>query len=100
MKITLKRAEANTKTPQKKIFSDRGWLLEALSLQRFEVLRYLRRYGPRVSRRAALDLFRDHEGLKKDLRQLQSIGLVEQTEEGMFFVPWDEIVIELPLADD
>lgn len=69
-----------------------------MSPKRWELLQDLRTYGPKTIRRLAMDLYRDHQSVRKDIRELQHVGLIDESEDGMsFFVPWDEISCEASL---
>lgn len=78
-------------------FEDMGTLLKHLSPRRWELLQRLRTIGPINIRRLALKLKRDYKNVHTDISDLKHIGLVEETKDKKFTVPWDEIVGKLPL---
>lgn len=62
--LTHRRASNIRRDLNNKTFASDERILDALTTQKFELLQYLRTYGPRFVRRAALDLFRHHENLR------------------------------------
>jgi predicted transcriptional regulator len=86
--------------PGNRVYTDEMALfLKYMSPERLELLEYLRLYGPRAIRKAAMDLYRHHQSVRKDIRELQQVRLVDETKDGMFFVPWDEIIVHSPLDE-
>lgn len=78
-------------------FTDMATLFKYLSPKRFELLQHLREAGPLSIRKLATDLHRDYKNVHTDAKDLLSVGLVEETKNGLLSVPWDAIVSELPL---
>ncbi|MBX3077518.1 hypothetical protein KF728_18880 [Candidatus Obscuribacterales bacterium] len=78
-------------------FADMATLLKYLSPRRIELMQRLRAIGPVNIRQLALSLGRDYKNVHTDVSELTHIGLVEETEDRRFAVPWDEILARLPL---
>ncbi len=78
-------------------FADMATLLKYLSPRRVELLQKLKTIGPVNIRQLALALERDYKNVYSDVSDLTHIGLVEQTKDRRFQVPWDEILARLPL---
>lgn len=73
--------------------------LKYMTLKRWELVQNLRTYGPRTIRRLAIDLYRDHQSIRKDIREMQAEGLIDESEDGMsFFVPWDDIELKVDIV--
>lgn len=79
-------------------FPDEATLWSTLSPKRMEILRYLRRNGPMSGRQLARELERDQKNIFTDIKTLSSLELLKTDEEGKYFVPWDDIIIQLALA--
>lgn len=78
-------------------FSDTATLFKYLSPKRFELLQHLRKSGPLSIRKLASGLHRDYKNVHTDVKDMLYIGLIEETQDGLFCVPWDAIISELPL---
>jgi predicted transcriptional regulator len=95
-----KRAEQGLPTEQPVTqlhFSDMATLLKYLSPRRVELLQKLRMIGPINIRKLAQALERDYKNVYTDVSDLTHIGLIEETKDRRFQVPWDEILAKLPL---
>jgi predicted transcriptional regulator len=79
-------------------FSDHNTLFSALSPKRWELLRMLRKHGPMSMKKLAAELKRDYKNVFDDVKQLASLDLIEKQEDDTFYVPWDDITIQLALA--
>ena len=79
-------------------FADAATLFKYLSPKRFELLQHLREAGPLSIRKLAAELRRDYKNVHTDVKDLLSVGLIEETDDGLLSVPWDVIVSELPLS--
>lgn len=95
-----KRAEAGL-PPEEPVnqlhFADMATLLKYLSPRRVELLQKLRAIGPVNIRQLAQALERDYKNVYSDVAELNHIGLIEETKDRRFQVPWDEIQAKLPL---
>ncbi|MDZ4837228.1 MAG: hypothetical protein SGJ27_25875 [Candidatus Melainabacteria bacterium] len=95
-----KRAEAGL-PPEQPVnqlhFADMATLLKYLSPRRIELMQKLRAIGPLNIRQLAQALGRDYKNVYTDVSELTHIGLVEETKDRRFQVPWDEILAKLPL---
>ena len=78
-------------------FADTATLFKYLSPKRFELLQQLHAIGPLSIRKLATELHRDYKNVHTDVKELQNIGLIEETRESLFVVPWDVIITELQL---
>lgn len=78
-------------------FADMATLLKYLSPRRVELLQKLRSIGPVNIRQLAKALERDYKNVYSDVSELTHIGLIEETKDRQFQVPWDEILAKLPL---
>jgi predicted transcriptional regulator len=78
-------------------FEDMATLLKYLSPRRIDLLQKLRMIGPTNIRKLALSLKRDYKNVYTDTSELIYIGLIEETKDRRFVVPWDEILAKLPL---
>lgn len=78
-------------------FADMVTLLKYLSPRRMELLQMLRQIGPLNIRQLAKAVNRDYKNVYSDVSELKHAGLIEETENREFQVPWDEILAKLPL---
>lgn len=78
-------------------FADMPTLLKYLSPRRVELLQKLRSIGPVNIRQLAQAVERDYKNVYSDVSDLTHIGLIEETKDRRFQVPWDEIIAKLPL---
>ena len=72
--------------------------MAAMSPKRLELMRHLRRMGPRSVRKLSRELGRDYKSVHGEVARLADAGLIERTEAGEVAVRWDRIVTELDLA--
>ena len=79
-------------------FPDEATLWSTLSPKRMEILRYLRRRGPMSGRQLARELKRDQKNIYTDMKILSRLDLLKVNNDDKYFVPWDEVDIQLPLA--
>jgi predicted transcriptional regulator len=95
-----KRAERGEKmeTQQRLNFENLETLLQALTPGRWVLLKTLRTNGPMSIRALAKALGRDYKNVHKDVRRLESIGLIGRTQDDKVEVPWDIIEARLRLA--
>jgi predicted transcriptional regulator len=79
-------------------FADHNTLFSALSPKRWELLRLLRKQGPMSIKKLAAALKRDYKNVYDDVKQLSKLDLIEKQKDERFYVPWDDITIQLALA--
>jgi predicted transcriptional regulator len=80
------------------VFEDLETLLRTLTPGRWRLLKVLRAAGPSSVRAIAKATARDYKSVHTDVRILESVGLVERTDDNRVVVPWDAITAELRLA--
>jgi len=80
------------------VFEDLETLLRYLTPARWRLLKALRGFGPSSVRGLSKVTERDYKSVHGDVRILESIGLVERTEDNRVMVPWDAVTAELLLA--
>jgi len=94
-----KAAEAGDAMPCEHVtFLRLETFMAAMSPRRLELMRHLRRSGPRSVRRLSQELGRDYKSVHGEVAKLADAGLIERTESGEVAVVWDRIVTELDLA--
>ncbi len=79
-------------------FEDAAHMLSTLSKKRMELLMHLHRQDPLTIRQLAKELKRDYSVVHGDIKLLLHLGLLKKNKDEKIFVPWDELIIELPLA--
>ena len=79
-------------------FTDQNTLFSALSPKRWELLRFLRNRGPMSIKKLAAELKRDYKNVYDDVKHLSKLDLIQKQEDETFYVPWDDITIQLALA--
>jgi predicted transcriptional regulator len=79
-------------------FNDVKTFLRYITPRRFELLERLHHAGPLSMRALAKLLVRHYKNVFDDVKLLEQIGLVEQTGEGLYRVPWDEVTASFKLA--
>ncbi len=79
-------------------FEDLETLLHTLTPARWRLLKTLRSFGASSVRALARAMARDYKSVHTDVRVLESIGLVERTQDNRVQVPWDVVTAELHLA--
>lgn len=73
-------------------------LLRSLTPARWQLLKALRSCGASSVRALAKSTGRDSKSMHTDVRVLESIGLVDRTQDNRVQVPWDVVTAELHLA--
>jgi predicted transcriptional regulator len=73
-------------------------LFAELTPARLDLLDTLRRAGACSVKALAKAAERNYSNVHTDVSRLEELGLVERTEDGMIFVPFDAIEIRFPLA--
>ncbi len=79
-------------------YEDLPMLLAILTPRRLEILKVLRQHGPLSVRALALKVDRNYKNVHVDMRELETAGLLERTEEGTLRAPWDVIDAHLSLV--
>ena len=79
-------------------FQDLRMLLSILTPRRLEVLQTLRQQSLPSVRALSKKLGRDYKNVYTDVQALESVGLLERTEEGALQVLWDVIDAHLRLV--
>jgi predicted transcriptional regulator len=98
---TWKRSEKGLPPEQplnRLYFDDVETLWKILTHRRMHLLQILRQSGPLSIRKLAALLHRDYKNVHSDIAKLKAFGLVELGEDERFFVPWDLIDLQIPLA--
>ena len=95
-----KRAERGEKVEiqQRLNFENIETLLKALTPGRWALLKTSRTKGSMSIRALAKALDRDYKNVYKDVRRLESIGLIGRTQDNKIEVPWDIVEAQLRLA--
>ena len=81
-------------------FDDLETLWKTLTQRRMHLLQMLRQSGPLSIRKLAATLNRDYKNVHSDVTRLSALGLIESGKEGLYFVPWDliDLQVQIPLA--
>ena len=70
----------------------------ALTPQRWLLINALKSIGPSSIYALARKLGRHYKNVHTDVTALLQLGIIEKDAEGKVFVPWDEIDVNMPLA--
>ena len=70
----------------------------ALTPQRWLLINALKGIGPSSIYALAKRLGRHYKNVHTDVTALLQLGIIEKDAEGKVFVPWDEIAVNMPLA--
>lgn len=79
-------------------YEDLPMLLAVLTPRRLEILKVLRQHGPLSVRALASRVERNYKNVHADMRELETVGLLERTDEGTLRAPWDVIDAHLSLV--
>jgi predicted transcriptional regulator len=79
-------------------FYDQATLFSTLSPERMELLHYLRQHKPMSDRQLARYLKRNQKKIQTDIKAMLRLDLIKAKKDGKYYVPWDDITIQLPLA--
>ena len=79
-------------------FEDARTFFRHITPRRFDLLEELHRYGAISINALAKLLKRNYKNVHADVKALESIGLIERGEDGLYSVPWDEIKTSFKLA--
>lgn len=80
------------------VFEDLETLLRYLTPARWRLLKALRGLGPSSVRAVSKATARNYKSVHTDVRILESVGLIERTEDNLVLVPWDSVTAELQFA--
>ncbi|MFV2057663.1 MAG: MarR family transcriptional regulator [Thiohalomonadales bacterium] len=72
-------------------FEDFTMLTSILTPKRVELMKTLRQQGPLSVRALAKQLERDYKNVHTDATALETVELIQRTEEGLLITPWDVI---------
>ena len=79
-------------------FESARTLFSELTPARVDLLEALRRVGPCSVYALAKSADRNYSNVHSDIARLEELGLVERSEQGSVFVPFDLVEIRVPLA--
>lgn len=79
-------------------FENMAQLSEVFTPKRWELAETLKSCGPITIYALAKKLDRHYRNVYKDVAALTEWMVIEKTEEGLVFIPWDEIDVRWPLA--
>lgn len=97
---TWHKVEAGESVTPRLSFGSIRDLFSAITEKRLELLRYVaERQGSMNIRQLAHELARDYKNVHTDVSELEELGLVEKSEDGVLSVPYDEIVIHAGLTE-
>jgi predicted transcriptional regulator len=86
-------------TPIERVsFENLKALVQVLTPRRIEALTVLHESGPLSIRALAKQLHRDYKNVHQDIQILERIGLIEETDTGLYAAPFEKIVAEIALA--
>ena len=87
------------KTPDYHLsFESARSLFAELTPARLDLLHTLRKVGPCSIYALAKSAERNYSNVHTDVGRLEELGLIERTDEGAVFVPYESVEILLPLA--
>lgn len=75
-------------------------LLGTFTPKRWELIQRLRQEGPMTIYALAKALGRDYKNVRLDVKALEEWGIIKRDETGRVLVPWDEIDVRVPLAEN
>ena len=78
-------------------FESAAQLLAALTPQRWALIAALKDKGACSIYALAKQLSRNYSNVHGDVSKLRELGIVEKNDDGLIFVPWDEIDVHFPL---
>lgn len=79
-------------------FPDVATFLSTLWGKPIELLVFLRQSGSLTTGQLAKDLGRSYSAVQCEVKTLLELGLIANDREQKLSVPWDELLIELPLS--
>ena len=78
-------------------FTNAATMLSTISKKRMELMMFLHQNGPSNIKQLSKKLGRDYSSVHGDVQLLIKIGLLTKNKMQEVFVPWDELMIELPV---
>lgn len=72
-------------------FEDFAGLASVLTPKRLELLKTIRQQGPLSVRALSKQVDRDYKNVHADTGALETVDLIQRTEEGLLIAPWDVI---------
>lgn len=72
-------------------------MLSVFTPKRWELIAFLGKHGPLSVAVLARGLRRNYKNVHGDIAALMEWKVIERSEDGRVFVPWDEIDLRLPL---
>lgn len=93
-----RRADAGEELPEADYhlgFRDAAHLLSELPPRRLDTLRAIKVLGPTSVYAVAKHLARNYSNVHADVQKLLEHGLVEKTQDGRIFMPWDDVVVRV-----
>jgi len=97
---TWHKVEAGERVTPRLSFGSIRDLFSAITEKRLELLRYVaERQGSLNIRQLSQALGRDYKNVHTDVSELEELGLIEKSEEGLLSVPYDEIIIHAGLTE-
>jgi len=70
-----------------------------LSPRRFMLLEVLHSSGELSIRKLAQTVGKDYKSIHGDIKELVELGLVERVQRDAYRVPWDKLLIDMPLPN-
>jgi predicted transcriptional regulator len=71
--------------------------MAAFTFRRLELLGALRASGPMTILGLSKSLARDYKNVHTDVTALMDCGVIQRGADGLVCVPWDRLVVEVPL---
>ncbi|MFA7242752.1 MAG: hypothetical protein WC091_21815 [Sulfuricellaceae bacterium] len=93
-----RRADAGEDLPEADYhlgFPDAAHLLSELPPRRLDTLRAIKSLGPVSVYAVAKSLARNYSNIHTDVQKLLEHGLVEKTEDGRIYMPWEDVVVRV-----
>jgi predicted transcriptional regulator len=96
---TWHEIQAGGETTPKLAFGSLRELFSAITEKRLELLRHVASHEGLNVRQLARSLGRDEKDVHADVTDLVELGLLERTDDGALFAPYDEILIHAGIRD-
>lgn len=81
-------------------FENAADLMKTLTPRRLELLQSLHELEKVSIRQLARHLARDYSNVHHDIKALHHLGVVLESDDGKYYVPWDSIMTEIPLCSE
>ncbi len=78
-------------------FAEVGQMLAVFTPKRWELIAKLREIGPVTTAQLARALERDYKNVHADVAALSEWLAVQRAEDGLIYVPWTEIIVDMKL---